>query len=108
MGIGGLMVGKHVGRMVSALGGRLAAFRDAGGGAFDEPVVRNIFHESPPSDEAVRFVSARLGDFRDGLAAMPAARLLPGADRKGCGAGKSVSGSVVIVGRRIIKKKNKR
>ncbi|HEY9554416.1 ubiquinol-cytochrome C chaperone family protein [Allosphingosinicella sp.] len=78
MGIGDLMVGKHVGRMVSALGGRLAAFRDAGGGAFDEPVVRNIFHESPPSDEAVRFVSARLGDFRDGLAAMPADRLLAG------------------------------
>src|SRR3546814_19005720 len=76
MGIGDLMVGKHVGRMVSALGGRLAAFRDAGGGAFDEPVVRNIFHESPPSDAAVRFVSARLGDFRDGLAAMPPDRLL--------------------------------
>lgn len=77
MGIGDLMVGKHVGRMVSALGGRLAAFREAGG-ALDEPVARNVFHESPPSDEAVRFVSARLGDLRDGLAAMPVDRILRG------------------------------
>lgn len=76
IGIGDLMVGKHVGRMVSALGGRLAAFRDAG--ALDEPVARNIFHESPPSDEAVRFVSVRLGDLRDGLAAMPVDRILRG------------------------------
>ncbi len=78
LGIGDLMVGKHVGRMVSALGGRLAAFREAGEGTLDAPVTRNVFHESPPSDAAVRFVSARLGDLRDRMAGFPADRLLAG------------------------------
>ncbi len=32
IGIGDYVVGKHVGRMMSALGGRLAAFRAARGG----------------------------------------------------------------------------
>src|SRR3546814_13070988 len=36
MGIGDLMVGKHVGRMVGELGGRLAGFRGAVGGACDD------------------------------------------------------------------------
>lgn len=78
MGIGDLMVGKHVGRMMSALGGRLSAFRAAGDGALDAPVARNVFHDSPPSDEAVRFVGARLADFRDRMAAFPTERLLTG------------------------------
>ena len=78
MGIGDLMVGKHVGRMMSALGGRLAAFREVGEGPLDAPVARNIFRESPPSDEAVRFVSGRLAGFRDRLASVPADRLLAG------------------------------
>lgn len=78
LGIGDLMVGKHVGRMVSALGGRLAAFREAAAGPLDTPVTRNIFHESPPSEAAVRFVSARLADLRDRMAAFPADRLLAG------------------------------
>lgn len=78
MGIGDLMVGKHVGRMMSALGGRLAAFRDAADGALDAPVTRNIFHDAPPSAEAVRFVGARLERFRDGLAGLPAERVLAG------------------------------
>ena len=78
LGIGDLMVGKHVGRMVSALGGRLAAFREAAHGSLEAPVTRNIFHESPPSEAAVRFVSARLADLRDRLAAFPADRLMAG------------------------------
>src|ERR1700754_4284962 len=54
LGIGDYVVGKHVGRMMSALGGRIAAFR-AGreAGSLTEAVTRNIFHEAPPSDEAV-------------------------------------------------------
>ena len=39
IGIGDYVVGKHVGRMMSALGGRLAAFREArGSGPLDAPV----------------------------------------------------------------------
>ena len=76
LGIGDLMVGKQVGRMMSALGGRLAAFRDAG--ALDAAVARNVFHDAPPSDRAVRIVAARLEAFRDRLAALPIAQLLAG------------------------------
>jgi cytochrome b pre-mRNA-processing protein 3 len=78
MGIGDLMVGKHVGRMMSALGGRLTAFRDAGDGPLDGPVARNVFRESPPSEEAVQFVSARMERIRDALAATPIEHILAG------------------------------
>lgn len=78
IGVGDLMVGKHVGRMVSALGGRLAAFRDAGTGALDAPVTRNVFHECAPTSEAVTFVAAGLERLRDALASTPADRILSG------------------------------
>ena len=62
MGIGDLMVGKHVGKMMGALGGRLAAFREAiaAGTGFDAAVRRNVFHDSPPSESEVEFVSRLL------------------------------------------------
>jgi len=80
MGIGDLMVGKNVGRMMSALGGRLTAFRAAiaAGSGFDGPVRRNIFHDAPPSDAAAAFVSRRLQDLHDRLAAMPVDDILTG------------------------------
>jgi len=80
MGIGDLMVGKHVGNMMGALGGRLTAFRDAiaGGQPLDAAVRRNVFHDAPPSDAEVRFVSARLEDFHKALERQPTAALLAG------------------------------
>ena len=80
IGIGDYVVGKHVGRMMSALGGRLGAFRSAAaaGEGFEGPVVRNIFHEAPPSAEAVRFVAARLERLGEALGAAPLAELLGG------------------------------
>jgi cytochrome b pre-mRNA-processing protein 3 len=80
LGIGDQVVGKHVGRMMGALGGRLGAYRDAAGDpdAFLAAVRRNIFREEPPSDEAVAFVAGRLARFRDALAAVPLADLLAG------------------------------
>jgi cytochrome b pre-mRNA-processing protein 3 len=68
IGIGDYVVGKHVGRMMSALGGRLAAFR-AGRerGSFREAVARNIFHEAPPSEAAPALVAGRLERFAAGL-----------------------------------------
>lgn len=65
IGIGDLVVGKHLGKMMGALGGRLAAFRDSPGS--EAPVLRNIFHDSPPSPDALRFVTERIERFRDGL-----------------------------------------
>ena len=66
IGIGDLLVGKHVTRMMGALGGRLGAFRDAGGD-LAAPVRRNIFHENPPSEAALAFVAERLARFRERL-----------------------------------------
>ena len=80
IGIGDLVVGKHAGRMVSALGGRLAALRDAGGdeAGFIAAVRRNVFHEAPPDDSAPAFVATRLARWRDALATSAAADLAAG------------------------------
>lgn len=79
IGIGDYVVGKHVGRMMGALGGRLTAFR-AGreAGSLTGAVTRNIFHEAPPSDEAVTFVTRGLERFADALDGAPAAAVLAG------------------------------
>lgn len=76
LGIGDLMVGKHLGRMMAALGGRIGAFR--GDGDLTGPVHRNIFHEAPPSDDALHFIARRLERFRSDLAATPSERILAG------------------------------
>lgn len=79
IGIGDYVVGKHVGKMMGALGGRLSAFRDARGtDAFAEAVRRNIFHESPPSPDAVETVAAGLERFAAGLDTLGAEALIAG------------------------------
>ena len=78
IGIGDYVVGKHVGRMMSALGGRLAAFRDADEGDFRAAVRRNIFHEAPPSERALALVAERLERFKASLDASPLPSLLEG------------------------------
>jgi cytochrome b pre-mRNA-processing protein 3 len=80
IGIGDYVVGKQVGRMMGALGGRLSALRDAGDReALMAVVERNIFRGAAPSPEALAFVSLRLDSFRTKLAAIPLAQLLGGA-----------------------------
>lgn len=76
MGVGDLMVGKQVGKMMGALGGRLDRMRS--GGPLDEAVRRNIFREDAPSDAAVTAVTARLEALRDAIGQHPAADLLTG------------------------------
>ena len=80
IGIGDLMVGKHVGKMMGALGGRLTAFRPAArsGGDMAPAVRRNVFHDAPPSEAAVVFVAGRLEAFSRALEAAPTAALLAG------------------------------
>lgn len=77
IGIGDFVVGKHVGRLVGALGGRLGAFRDAGE-QFAPAVRHNIFHDAPSSDQAVTFVSLRLRRLRDALERVGADAILRG------------------------------
>ena len=62
LGIGDVVVGKKVGKLMGALGGRLGAFREGlrGDGEFEAAVARNVFRGAPPSDEALGIVAGRL------------------------------------------------
>lgn len=79
-GVGDLIVGKHVGRTVAALGGRLAAYR-AGiedRDALADALRRNLYRGAPPGPEAVSWTAARLRDFHDRLATRDDAALMEG------------------------------
>ena len=79
LGVGDYVVGKHVGRMMGALGGRLTALRAArAAGSLDAAVARNIFHEAPPSDAALGFVASGLERFAGALDAMSIEDVLAG------------------------------
>lgn len=79
LGVGDYVVGKHVGRMMGALGGRLTALRAArGAGSLDAAVARNIFHEAPPSEAALAFVAGGLERFAAALDATPVDDVLAG------------------------------
>jgi cytochrome b pre-mRNA-processing protein 3 len=79
-GTGDLMVGKRVGQLVGALGGRITALRDAIDRkcGLEAAVTRNIFHESPPSGSAPGFVAGRLESFHTALQAIPLPDILAG------------------------------
>jgi len=70
IGIGDVLVGKHLGRMVAAMGGRLTAYRDTLGdpAALEAALVRNLWRgeagpEARPAEMAqrLRTIAARLG-----------------------------------------------
>ena len=79
IGIGDFVVGKHIGKMMGALGGRLGAFRSAADPKAQALAVRrNIFRETPPSEEKVAWVAERLRAFEARLRATSLAELLEG------------------------------
>ncbi len=79
MGVGDLMVGKHVGKMMGALGGRLTAYRDAlGSGDMVQVVRRNIFRDNAAPNAHVAFVADRLHDVAREVDAVPLDALLAG------------------------------
>lgn len=61
-GIGDVVVGKHVGRMISALGGRISAYRAAlsGDDALDEVLRRNLYRGADVPAQAVAHVEGAL------------------------------------------------
>jgi cytochrome b pre-mRNA-processing protein 3 len=62
IGFGDVGLGKHVGKMVSALGGRLGVYRDAfaGRGDLAQALTRNLYRDDVPSQEALAFTAAKL------------------------------------------------
>jgi cytochrome b pre-mRNA-processing protein 3 len=69
LGMGDVVVGKHIGKMMSALGGRLGAYRAglAGDTPLGDALVRNLYAGTPPRAEALAHVEARARAMLDGL-----------------------------------------
>ncbi len=61
-GMGDVVVGKHVGRMMSALGGRISAYRAAltGGADLGEALRRNLYRGAAVPEQAVAHVEGAL------------------------------------------------
>ncbi len=78
IGIGDMVVGKHIGRMMAALGGRLGAYRDAAGAgaAMGEVLARNLVDGIAPT--AAETAGAALARFADALAKSDSASILAG------------------------------
>jgi cytochrome b pre-mRNA-processing protein 3 len=62
VGIGDMIVGKHIGKIMGALGGRIGAFREALANpeSLDETVLRNIYRSDTANPEALAHVSTGL------------------------------------------------
>lgn len=79
IGIGDLVVGKQMGKMMSLLGGRLGAYRDGlAAGDLAPALVRNLYRGEAPSPAAVDHVGAALLAFHARLAATPVDHLAAG------------------------------
>jgi len=77
IGFGDMVVGKQVGRMVGALGGRHAAYRAPDGS--DElaaALVRNLWRGHQPDAAGLAHVMAEVAALRGALAATPVAALV--------------------------------
>jgi cytochrome b pre-mRNA-processing protein 3 len=80
-GIGDVVVGKHIGKMMSALGGRLTAYREALTGKSDltEALARNLYRSAPPSQDAVANAAARMRAIAEAAETISMDALLSGA-----------------------------
>ena len=79
IGIGDIVVGKHMGRMMGMIGGRLGAYREGlAGDGLRDALVRNLYRGQAPSEAALTHVEAQLRALRDSLAAMPTETILAG------------------------------
>ena len=80
-GVGDVVVGKHVGKMMGALGGRLGALREAlgDGGDFDAAIARNIYRGAVPGPGEAAVVRDGLIALHATLSATPAHEILAGA-----------------------------
>jgi cytochrome b pre-mRNA-processing protein 3 len=79
-GIGDQVVGKHIGRMMAALGGRLGAYRDARGdaAAMAEALARNVWRGAAPNPDALGWVQEQAGRLAQRLDATAYASLAAG------------------------------
>ena len=77
IGFGDMVVGKQIGRMVGALGGRLGVYRAADGSEeLRAALVRNLWRGHEPDAAGLVHVMAEVAKLRAALAAMPVAALI--------------------------------
>lgn len=80
IGVGEFAVGKHIGRMMSALGGRLQAYRDALGEGRDleGALARNLYRGEPPTPDQLAHVATELRRLHAGLSGVAIGDLIAG------------------------------
>ena len=79
LGIGDIVVGKQIGKMMAALGGRLGAYRDGlAAGGFEDALVRNLYRGTAPDPAALAHVADRLRRLHTDLTSIPIDQLLTG------------------------------
>ncbi len=79
MGIGDITVGKHIGRMMAMLGGRLGAYRDGlTHEDLDAALVRNLYRGNAPEPKALAYVRGSLLAFREALASASLREMMSG------------------------------
>jgi len=80
IGVGDLVIGKHVGHMVGALEGRLGAYRGAFAGTepLADALARNLYRGAPPAPEALDWTAAAIVDLKREIDAAALDRLIGG------------------------------
>ena len=84
IGIGDIVVGKQIGRMMAALGGRLGAYREGlapnapEGASLEAALVRNLYRGTAPNPSALAHVAGRLRTLHAAAVAMPVVELEAG------------------------------
>jgi cytochrome b pre-mRNA-processing protein 3 len=80
LGMGDVVVGKHIGKMMGAFGGRLTVYRAGfdGSDRSRDALARNLYRGDPPGEEALAYVEARLARFARALDTWDGGALLAG------------------------------
>lgn len=79
LGIGDITVGRHIGKMMSMLGGRLGAYRDGlAAGDLDGAITRNLYRGDLPGAEGLAHVRGGLLALHERLRAVPMPELVAG------------------------------
>ena len=79
LGIGDIVVGKHMGKMMGMIGGRLGAYREGlAGDGLRDALVRNLYRGKAPSDTGLAHTETELWALRDRLAATATRAILAG------------------------------
>lgn len=79
-GIGDMLVGKHIGKLMSALGGRLGAYRSAlvGSESWDDVVQRNFFADDAAMASQAAALPAMLNAYSNRIAPIGTAEIIAG------------------------------